>query len=961
MSDQSRRALEIARTLASRPRGERDRGVRAACGEDRELERRVRRLLEADESRTLVGEDVHRLGDRASGSSEDPTKFGGGDPTDAPTVIGDGPRRTGDGWKLFPRGRDVGRSDREQTSSDGGGGRGNAGGWGGRGGDGHGGGGGGGYPRGGRGDDGFGDDENTGNEWGRANAGKYELIEVLGEGGMGVVWRARQRRPSREVALKLIRPAFATPRLRRRFELEAETLGRLRHPNIAQVYDAGVMRMELGEQPFIAMELVEGTSLSSFAETHATGTRARILLMMKVCEAVQHAHQRGVIHRDLKPDNILVTQAGEPKVLDFGVARLDEGAGAMSMGTQAGQLVGTPAYMSPEQLRGDIADIDTRTDVYALGAVLYELLTGQRAFDVEGLTLMRTAEVVTRGLNGVQRRAMKELPTDLRTIIAKAMETERDRRYSSASELCDDLGRFLDSMPVRARRATTAYVMVKFARRHKPVVGGVAAAGLTMLAGVVGIAWQAHKTAEQRDAARTEAAVSGAIGEFLANILRSADPENALGRELTVRELLDQSSAMVGDLRDQPDVEASVRMTLGMTYTSLGVFDQAERHLTRSAEIYNERLGGEDRRTVQAGRHLGILYASSGRAEEAVDLAMRALDVSRRRFGEDDPETIGATMELARAYEEIGRQPEALALMEETIERARRVLGDDDRNAITLLHNYASSLRNSGRLDEAESLSREVYERRVRLFGPDHPDTLHGLNNLGTVLARLGRTEEAEVMFRDVYEGRRRIFGMGHPTTFNAGQNLLTVLVPRGALDEAEPLCRELVEQARISLGGEHATTLTLMNTWAYILDDRGDLPAAEVVYRSVVDAMERTGRRDHPEGLGPLNNLATCVQRQGRFEEADELYAALLERAARIMPTEHYMYAIFANNRGECLAELGRYDEAETVLLSSERVLRTTLGEQHPRVRRAAGRLADLYERWGRSGEALLWADRRK
>jgi hypothetical protein len=330
--------------------------------------------------------------------------------------------------------------------------------------------------------------------------GRYRVLHLVGEGGMGAVYEADQDSPRRTVALKIIKPSIASPELLRRFEQESQALGRLQHPGIAQIYEGGTLDLGFGPQPYFAMEFIRGLPPREYAETHHLNTRDRLQIMVKICDAVHHAHQRGIIHRDLKPANILVDQTGQPKILDFGVARVTDSDARATYQTNVGQLVGTLAYMSPEQALADPLDIDTRSDVYALGVILYELLSGQLPYTInrkihEAIQTIREQDPAPLGVLN------REFRGDIETIAAKALEKERERRYASAAEMAADIQRCLNDEPIVARPASAVYQLRKFARRNRPLVAGVAVVVAVLIVGTSAIAWYATQATKDRDRA----------------------------------------------------------------------------------------------------------------------------------------------------------------------------------------------------------------------------------------------------------------------------------------------------------------------------------------------------------------------------------------------------------------------------------------------------------------------------
>ena len=459
--------------------------------------------------------------------------------------------------------------------------------------------------------------------------GSYRILDIIGEGGMGVVYRAEQDNPRRTVALKVIRRGLASPALLRRFDLEARVLGCLQHPGIAQIFEAGTATENGVGQPFFAMELVDGPSLTDYALLHRLGLRQRLELLARVCDAVQHAHQKGVIHRDLKPVNILVDSAGQPKILDFGVARLtDADTQPATLQTDAGQIVGTIAYMSPEQIAGDSGALDTRSDVYALGVLGFELLAGRSPHDLHGKSLpdviatLREKEPLRLGT------ANRACRGDLETIISKAMEKDRERRYSSASELAADLRRFLRREPITARPPSATYQLRKMMSRHKlPFTFAALLFLVVTVFAVFGtyqaltISRQAGRITEERDNALRQARIARAVNDFLNNdLLASVDPEQE-GHDVRVQQILAKASQSIREkFGDEPLVRAAILQTLGNSYRSLGDYEIAQTHLSEALELHSDALGPENDDTLSSMYDLATLYHDADRLPDAEPL-----------------------------------------------------------------------------------------------------------------------------------------------------------------------------------------------------------------------------------------------------------------------------------------------------------------------------------------------------
>jgi hypothetical protein len=433
--------------------------------------------------------------------------------------------------------------------------------------------------------------------------GRYHILRLLGEGGMGTVFEAEQEHPRRTVAIKVIKPGFAGSEMLRRFEQESEVLGRLQHSGIAQIYEAGTADSGFGPQPYFAMELIRGESLLRYAEVHQLNTRQRLELMIKVCEGVQHAHQHGIIHRDLKPSNILVDESGQPKVLDFGVARATSGDAPTTRQTDLGQLVGTLAYMSPEQALADPLELDTRSDVYALGVILFELLAGRLPYPI-GRQLHEAVKTIREDDPTRLSSVSQAYRGDIETIVGKALEKDKARRYSSAADMAADIQHYFRDEPIAARPPSAVYHLQKFARRHKALVGGMAAVFLVLIAGIIASTWEAARARRAEQAATTESATAKAVTDFLQNDVlaqasanNQARPDTKPDPDLKVRTALDRAAAGIeGKFAKQPLVEASIRNTIGDTYRDLGLYPEAQRQMERALELrrraYRRSQGG---------------------------------------------------------------------------------------------------------------------------------------------------------------------------------------------------------------------------------------------------------------------------------------------------------------------------------------------------------------------------------
>jgi len=663
--------------------------------------------------------------------------------------------------------------------------------------------------------------------------GQYRIDRLIASGGMGTVYEATQDRPRRTVALKVIKTGFVSPAMLRRFEHEVEILGRLRHPNIAQIFDAGSHASDGHVVPYFAMEyLPDALDIVSYADRNKLDMAARVELLAGVCDAVHYAHQQGVIHRDLKPGNILVDSAGEAKVLDFGVARLtDADVRTTTLQTDMGQLVGTLPYMSPEQCVGDPRDLDIRSDVYALGVCTYKLFAGQLPYDVNGKSVYEAVRVIREEDPIPLSTVAKRFRGDLTTIVAKSLEKDRGRRYASAHDLADDLRRFLRHDPLKARPPSTVYQLRKFARRHQMLVGVVLAAFVSLSFGTVLAIGQAIRATAARDEAESVVA-------FLESALKEANL-NAGGPDVRVRDLLDQAARTVeAEFGDRPLVEARLRCVIGVSFQSLGLYEDAEGHVQRAFEIYKRELGLSHRRTIDAMNELAPLAFWQREFDEGVPRAQEALAIARREFGSEDLLTLNALENLSGL-----------------------LIGDDKPS-------------------EAEPLLLELVQTTQRLRGEAHSETLDRRNHLARLRRAQGRLDEAEALLRQILASARMQLGVDHQKTLSYQLYLAEVLHEKGDWAASEDLYRATLESGRELWGSGHLKTLRVMNGLAQVLGDRGGLSDAESILREAVEQAEQSYPKDFWYMTVLHERLGSCLVTQEKYQEAEPLLIRCLERA---------------------------------------------------------------------------------
>lgn len=773
----------------------------------------------------------------------------------------------------------------------------------------------------------------------------YEILRLLGEGGMGRVYLAREAHPPREVALKLVRGLDGEALAR--FRREVELLAPLEHPGIARLYAAGEADFGGVRLPWLALEYVQGSDLLAYAGEHDLDLPARLRLLIAVCRAVHYAHGRGVVHRDLKPGNVLVGADGQPRVLDFGIARL-RGEGGAGM-TQLGQVLGTVPYMSPEQLAGDARAVDVRSDVYALGVIAYELIAGRHPHPRLGQSsLFEALDIVRRAAPPTLASVLPAARGDLDAVVMKAMAPEAERRYASAAEFAADLERVLTHRPVEARAPTLGYLAGRFARRHRALT---VAAGLVLLAlctaTAVSLRYAWAEAAARREA-EARAQELAAVNAFIERMLTSADPEHAQGRDLRVREILDVAAADLDGARLPGAVARRVRQTLGVTYLGLGDAARAARQFDAAL------MPGDDGSEAALRDELVLGRARSAMVGGDYAAATRSLDALQERADALTPELRVAVAESrAELLRERGQPGQAVAALRVLLPEAERVLGADAQRTLGLRLQLASALQLDGEYAAALEVVSAAAAQHERVLGASHPQTLFALNQLGVVQNKLGHAEAAEQAFRRAAEGRRAVLGESHPATVMSQLNLGSFLIEHGRTAEGVPLVRQASAWLDANRPEGDAKALVAQSVLAYGLEDQGDLDAAEGLLRRLLATQERLGGPAAPDTYAPRNNLAMLLLKRGRATEALGEFDTLAAQVAARLGSEHPFAAIFASNRGECLARLGRLQEARAELEASHARLLARFGAAHERTRTAATRLAAVYRRLGRGREA--------
>jgi eukaryotic-like serine/threonine-protein kinase len=848
-----------------------------------------------------------------------------------------------------------------------------------------------------------------------AGIGHYRIIRLLGEGGMGAVYEAEQDQPRRLVALKVIKAAWASPEMLRRFEQESQALGRLHHPGIAQIFEAGSADTGFGEQPFFAMELIHGKPLVEYADQHKLNTRQRLELMIQVCDAVHHAHQRGIIHRDLKPGNILVDETGQPKILDFGLARATDSDAQATRQTDIGQLLGTLAYMSPEQVLADPLALDTRSDVYALGVILYELLAGKLPYLLSKMLheAVRTIqEQDPAPLSSINRNYRG----DIETIVAKALEKDKNRRYASAAELAADIRRSLRDEPIIARPASASYQLQKFARRNKALVAGVGAVFAVLVLGILASTWEAIQArraeaqavnAEKK--AKQESETSQAVTDFLRNdLLAQAGPSGQAGPntkpdpDMKVRTALDRAATRIeGKFGKQPELESAIRETLGETYTDLGLYPEARKQFERTLDLRRRVLGGEDPKTIETMEKFAQMAQAEGKYTEADTMATQAYETSRRVLGPNSAETLRVMQMLGWIDYREGKYAQAETLGKQALEISRRVLNGDNADTVHILGNVSAALAAEGKNDEAESqdkqrlemsrrvegpegpdtlaamndladdydteskhsqaeeLYAQVVDIRKRTMGPEHPDTLVSMANLGSTYNNDGKFAQAAPLFEQVVSASTRVMGPDNMDTLNAMENLGMAYSGEGQAARGEALLSEALERKRKVYGAEHPGTLRCEYHLVDAYASHGDLVAAERYTLDLLALERHKNGADSRSAVSAQMELAQIYVQEGRYAQAEPLAHAAVA-AFKNEPADDWNRVMAETILGASLGGERKYAQAEPLLLHGYRALAAGMnrldGPKRYFIDLAHKWLVELYRDWGKPDKAAEW-----
>ena len=820
--------------------------------------------------------------------------------------------------------------------------------------------------------------------------GAYVLQRLIASGGMGTVYEAVRADGEYEktVAIKLINPGMVSRDMLRRFRTERQALAKLDHPYIGRLLDGGVAS---DDAPYLVMEYIDGVSIDAYCDAARLTVLDRLKLFRKVCMAVHYAHQRLVVHRDIKPTNILVMSDGTPKLLDFGIAKILQPDLAERGGdvTSTRNRSFTPDVASPEQIRGDV--VTTSVDIYSLGAVLYTLLAGHKPYRLDNRTFSEIEKIVceqtpprpstvvvrsedVRGSDGQIRmtidpvtvstarattplRLRRRLRGELDNIVMMAMRQEPQRRYGSAEQFAGDIDCYLRGMPIAAGRDTIRYRFGKFVKRNKIATGATVLAVLSVVAGLISTTWQAREAHIQRNMAQANQLRAEKVSEFLTDLFAVSDPDKAPGEMPTARDLLDEGARRIDtELMDEPVTRAALMHTMGVAYMNLGVYDRAETLLQETLTIVRRELGPVHRDIAIGLIELAVLRAKTGDDESAETLSREALAMRRAIFTEPHKEIAQCMSNLGKLLHQKGKLEEAEPLLREALRTRKTLLGDDHPDTANTRNNLAGLLFSIREFDGAEALLREALAASRKALGNEHPQVATQLGNLALVLHTKGDLDTAAKYQQEALEIRRRVLGDQHADVGLTYNNLGGINVDRGDYAAAEAYFRKGLSIFRTVHGDRHPAVPQQMANLGLVLLYRGEYAEAEPVLTEALDLTSSFFGDDHPKVAAVRALLAEVLLDTGRAELAEQSLRDALKTLEEKLPPQHWRIAGVKGAYGRCLNVLRRFDEAEPLLLECYRSTREHDGENHPRTQRAARAIIEHYNDRGEPERADPW-----
>jgi serine/threonine-protein kinase len=782
--------------------------------------------------------------------------------------------------------------------------------------------------------------------------GSWRIVRPLGEGGMGTVYLASRADGEYEAdaAIKLVRGGIPSPSLSERFRAERQILAGLSHPGVAKLLDGGSTD---DGTPYLVLELVDGRPITEWCNERDLDVDARLELFLRVCDTVAYAHGALVAHRDLKPSNILVTSEGEPKLLDFGIAKLMDAMSDGAEGVTQTYGIMTPAYASPEQVAGEGAGV--ATDIYSLGVLLFELLTGRLPIETRGLTPVEVISRVTTDVPPVASSALEDgtrkrrVSGDLDAIVSRSLRKQPGERYPSVEAMADDIRLHLAGLPIRARRDDWAYRTGKLVRRNAGVVSGGVLMLILMISFTVNALMQARAVARERDRAEAQRVRAERVSTFLEELLTEADPNEASARDVTAREVLDRGAERVlAGLETDPEIQATLATVMGRVYRRLGEYDAAEL-LLDSALAVRSRGPGRDVDALGEGLiERAALAYDMGEYERADDLATAALTAYESAIDGDDPRVARAMDWRSAALMELGRMDEAERFARSMVDMYRRIDPEPNRDLGSALATLSDVLRGRGAFDDALMVGEESLAMARALYGDEHLEVAFALNQLASTLSRSGHAEEAVPYVEEGLAIRRSVFAGPHVETAASLGNLANVYMNVGRVEEAEAARRESLAMVREIFPGPHPYVAASVNSLGGLLVEVGRYEEAEPLLRESVDLHRAVFPPGHPNVANPLTSLGRIYLADARFEEAETVLREAYDARVGGLPDGHWHIAASGLELGRALDGLRRDDEAAALLEQGHAILLATFGAADARTREADDALRAHWTRRG-------------
>lgn len=781
--------------------------------------------------------------------------------------------------------------------------------------------------------------------------GSWRILETIGEGGMGTVYLAERGDGAYEAkaALKLVRGGIPSPLLTERFRVERQILAGLSHPGVAQLLDGG--STEDGT-PYLVMEFVDGQPITDWCAEQGLDVPQRLELFLRVCDAVAYAHQALVAHRDIKPSNILVTRDGEPKLLDFGIAKLMDTVGDDDGVTQSYGIM-TPAYASPEQVSGGRAGV--AADTYSLGVLLYEMLSGRLPIETSGLTPVQLISRVTRDVPAVVSSAVDEAHTkkrlsgDLDAILSRALRKEPEARYASVRALADDIRLHLDGLPIRARHDDWRYRTGKLVRRNRGVVSGSLLLVLLGISFTVNAVVQARAVARERDRAEAQRAAAEQVSGFLEELFTEADPNAQSASDITAREILDRGAARVFEgISDDPDTQAALAMVIGRVYRGLGEYDAAGPLLDSALAVRTRTRAVEAIDLGDAYIERGALAYDLGEYEQAAELHRSAIDAYRDGSAGDATEVASAMDWVSASLMELGDMDEAVVLARDAVAMQRRIDPEANADLATFLKSLTDVLRGRGELEEALIVGAEALEMSRQVYGDEHLEVAHALNQHASTLTRAGRPAEAVPLVEEGLAIRRAAFDGPHVEIGASLGNLANILVGLGRMDEALVQRQASTDMLNEIFPDDHPYVAAGTNSLGNLLVSMGRYEEAEPVLLRALASHRLVFPPAHPNLGFPLTGLGRIYRQVGRLEEAEAVLREGYEARLGGLPDRHWYIAASGLDLARTLDDMGRESEAETLFVEAYDILSETFAADDERVAQARDALREHLERRG-------------